>query len=230
MFNFQTAKKPGSYLKPGIYRLKFSSVSTKKVNDQDVLVVTLANKDDTTKFAADFFLDENGLGRLKYLHEAVTGTDITTNFKTLTELEKYFAGKLLGAKSKTFIIGGRQTGDKVYASLPLVDFIVDDNTLNGEFAEGDENWKKFVYKAKTAATGKKGGLLNDDDDSDSDLPFDDDGDDAPGKKAPAAAASKRGRPAGSSKKENGSNGGGSKTTKTPEPVAAEEDDSEQPEW
>ena len=109
------------------------------------------------------------MSRLQYLHEAWTNKKLAKVFKSAEEIEKYFKTAFVNPKAGTrnIVIGGEVVGKNTYASLPFTNFIVsDDSNLDeGEFTEGDDNWKKYVKKSNrtTEASGKKNGILNEND-------------------------------------------------------------------
>jgi hypothetical protein len=179
MFDFKNteAAKENSFLKPGVYTMKIKEVKLDKFpKGKPFLGFTFETETGLTLVEKMGFdpsdpkakQNEIFLSRLQYLHEAWTNKKLDKVFKKPEEVESYFTKSFVNPKAGTrnIIVGGEINGKNTYAALPFTAFIVgDDSTLEvGEFAENDENWKKYVKKSNktTAASGKGNGILNED--------------------------------------------------------------------
>lgn len=167
----------GSYIKPGYYKAKPTKVELGNfpAAKTPYLGVTLTT-DSGIEHIEKFVLSEKALGRLQYLHLALFNKKLEKDFADDKALLAYFQKVLLNPKApvtRVFVFGGQIDGDKVYASLPFTNFIVpkdeEDGITEGEFEEGDADWKKYVSKRKSEVSSEKSGHLNDADDDD-DLP------------------------------------------------------------
>lgn len=170
MFDFKSteAAQETSYLKPGVYSVKITDVKAgefpqKKSPYLGVTFTTAEGLSITEKFP----LSEKALARLQYLHEAWTNKKLDKVFKSVEEVEAYFAKTFVNPKAgvRNLVVGGEVNGKVVYGNLPYTGFIVgDDSDLElGEFEEGDDNWKKYVKKSNfvSESSGKTNGILND---------------------------------------------------------------------
>lgn len=177
MFDFQSteAAQETSYLKPGVYAVKITEVKAgefpqKKSPYLGVTFTTAEGLSITEKFP----LSEKALGRLQYLHEAWTNKKLDKVFKSVEEVETYFAKTFVNKKAgaRNLVVGGEINGKVTYGSIPYTGFIAgDDSDLElGEFEEGGDNWKKYVRKSNrpTETTGRTSGILNNDDDEEND--------------------------------------------------------------
>lgn len=176
MFDFKSteAAQETSYLKPGVYPVKITEVKAGEFSQKKspYLGVTFTT-DEGLSITEKFPLSEKALPRLQYLHEAWTNKKLDKVFKSIEEVETYFAKTFVNPKAGTrnLVVGGEVNGQTVYGNLPYTGFIVgkDSDLELGEFEEGDDNWKRYVKKStRTSETsGKAGGILND---ADSDKP------------------------------------------------------------
>lgn len=191
-FDFSKAEAAAEnvYLKPGVYAMKISEVKLGTFpKGSPYLGLTFSTSDGLSFTEKMGFGSEKAkevfMSRLQYLHEAWAGKKLDKVFKSIEEIEAYFAKTFASPKapSKNVIIGGEVSGSNVYAALPYTNFIVpDDGNLElGEFEKDDANWKKYVKASarKSEASGKPGGILNEDDSEDLTTGGDDatDGDD-----------------------------------------------------
>lgn len=173
-FDFKNAEaaKEVSYLKPGVYSMKITDVKLDKFpKGSPYLGLTFETVDglkltEKMGFSTDKAL-EVFISRLQYLHEAWTGKKLDKVLKSVEEVETYFKKTFVNPKAGTrnIIVGGEITGKNTYAVLPFTNFITTDLD-EGEFTEGDENWKKYVKKSNrtSEASGQKNGILNEDQD------------------------------------------------------------------
>lgn len=174
-FNFKDAEaaKEVSYLKPGVYAMKITEVKIDKFpKGSPYLGITFETVDGlkltekmgySTEKALEVFIS-----RLQYLHEAWTGKKLDKVLKSVEEVEAYFKKTFVNPKAGTrnIVVGGEVNGKNTYAALPFTNFIAtaESGLEEGEFAEGSEEWKKYVKVSnrKSEASGKKNGILNED--------------------------------------------------------------------
>lgn len=166
-FSKVEAATESAYLKPGVYKCKVSEVKlgSSKTKGTPSLDVTFTTENDLS-ITENFYLSEGALGRIQYLYQAWAGKKLDKDFESAEEVAAFFKKTFTSkAPAKLLIVGGEIDGTKVYARLPFTNFVTDD-LEEGEFEEGDENYKKHVKvkNVQTAATGKKNGILNDSDD------------------------------------------------------------------
>lgn len=171
-FDFSNAEaaKEVSYLKPGVYSMKITEVKLDKFpKGSPFLGITFETVDGLKLTEKMGFSTEKALevfiSRLQYLHEAWTGKKLDKVLKSVEEVEAYFKKTFVNPKAGTrlIVVGGEVNGKNVYATLPFTNFITTE-LEEGEFTEGDENWKKYVKASnrKSEASGKKNGVLNED--------------------------------------------------------------------
>lgn len=165
-FSKVEAATESAFLKPGVYKFKVTEVKLGKSKTKETpsLDVTFTTENDLS-ITENFYLSEGALGRIQYLYTAWVGKKIDKDFASAEEVVAFFKKTFSPkAPAKLVIVGGEKDGDKVYARLPFTNFVTED-LEEGEFEEGDENFKKHVKASNktTAATGKKNGILNDSD-------------------------------------------------------------------
>lgn len=172
-FSKAEAAKEVSYLKPGVYQMKITEVKLDKFpKGSPFLGITFETADGLKLTEKMGFSTEKALevfiSRLQYLHEAWTGKKLDKVLKSVEEVEAYFKKTFVNPKAGTraIIVGGEVNGKNVYGALPFTNFIVgeDSNLEEGEFAEGSDEWKKYVKASnrKSEASGKANGILNED--------------------------------------------------------------------
>lgn len=199
----------GNYIEPGLYKLRIKEAKgvESKQNKTPGIAVTFENKEKQT-VTATFYVTENTLDRLQYLHNAWLGKNVDGKFKTPEDIIEYFVKALTSTAAKKTIkpvvVGGNiAENGKVFSDLPYSGFVLEseDDVEFGPFDTDSKEYKKYVTAStlKNEASGKKNGILNDDDDDDNDT------DEEETKKKPAgkgkAAATKPAAKAGKGKKE-----------------------------
>jgi hypothetical protein len=163
----------GNYIEPGLYKLRIKDAKgiESKQNKTPGLAVTFHNKNGQT-VTATFYVTENTLDRLQYLHFAWLGKNADGTFKTAEAIIEYFVKALtsVAAKkiTKVVLVGGNiAENGRVFSDLPYSGFIVEDENVElGEFDKDSKEYKKYVLPSnlKNESSGKKNGILNNDDD------------------------------------------------------------------
>ena len=163
----------GNYIEPGLYKLRIKDAKgiESKQNKTPGLAVTFHNQDGQM-VTATFYVTENTLDRLQYLHSAWLGKNADGTFKTAEAIIEYFVKALTSTAAKKItkvvIVGGNiAENGRVFSDLPYSGFVVeDDNVELGEFDKDSKDYKKYVLPSnlKNESSGKKNGILNSDDD------------------------------------------------------------------
>jgi len=172
MFDFSkiTPATAGNYIEPGLYKLRVKEAKgiESKQNKTPGLAVTFHNQDGQT-VTATFYVTENTLDRLQYLHSAWLGKNADGKFKSAEEIIEYFVKALTTTSAKKIthvvVVGGNiAENGKVFSDLPYSGFVVEDENVElGAFDTDSKEYKKFVTAStlKNEASGKKNGILND---------------------------------------------------------------------
>ena len=213
----------GNYLEPGLYKLRIKEAKgiESKQNKTPGLAVTFHNQDGQT-VTATFYVTENTLDRLQYLHSAWLGKNADGKFKSAEEIIEYFVKALTSSAAKKItkvvLLGGNiAENGKVFSDLPYSGFVVEDENVElGEFDKDSKEYKKYVLPSnlKNESSGKKNGILNSD-------PEEEEDDFGKDKKATKAGKAE------STEKSSKTNKAGSKTsTKKEEEEKPEEDEEE----
>jgi len=162
----------GNYLEPGLYKVKIKEVKAveSKKNNTPGIAVTFTSKEEQT-VTETFYVTEETMGRLQYLHNAWVGKKLEGTFKNEGEVIAYFV-KTLGSPAakkivKTLLVGGKINNDngRVFSSLPYSGFVVEEDDVElGSFDIDSKEYKKWVTPSnlKSEVSGKKNGILNDD--------------------------------------------------------------------
>ena len=161
----------GNYIEPGLYKLRVKEAKgiESKQNKTPGLAVTFHNQEGQT-VTATFYVTENTLDRLQYLHSAWLGKNADGKFKSAEEIIEYFVKALTttAAKKITHVVvvsGNIAENGKVFSDLPYSGFVVEDENVElGAFDTDSKEYKKYVTAStlKNEASGKKNGILNDD--------------------------------------------------------------------
>lgn len=172
MYDFSkiTPATAGNYLEPGLYKLRIKDAKgiESKQNKTPGLAVTFHNQDGQT-VTATFYVTENTLDRLQYLHSAWLGKNADGKFKSAEEIIEYFVKALTTTAAKKIthvvVVGGNiAENGKVFSDLLYSGFVVEDENVElGAFDTDSKEYKKFVTAStlKNEASGKKNGILND---------------------------------------------------------------------
>jgi hypothetical protein len=170
----------GNYIEPGLYKLRIKEAKgiESKQNKTPGLAVTLHNQDGQS-VTATFYVTENTLDRLQYLHSAWLGKNADGKFKSAEDIIEYFVKALTttAAKkiTKVVLVGGNiAENGKVFSDLPYSGFVVEDENVElGAFDTDSKEYKKYVIPSnlKNESSGKKNGILNSDDTDGTDEDF-----------------------------------------------------------
>jgi hypothetical protein len=173
MYDFSkvTPATAGNYIEPGLYKLRIKEAKgiESKQNKTPGVAITFHNQDGQT-VTATFYVTENTMDRLQYLHNAWLGKNADGKFKTAEDVIEYFVKALTTSAAKKItkvvVVGGNiAENGKVFSDLPYSGFVSEDEDVElGAFDTDSKEYKKYVTAStlKNEASGKKNGILNDD--------------------------------------------------------------------
>ncbi len=152
-FNFKDVEVPQetlSYVKPGFWTLAPTKAElVEKEGKNPYISITFEGKGG--KMMEKFYLSEKAMVRLQYLHQALyEGKRIEKDFKNAAEISTYF--NTLFTRKRVdlpLIVGGKESADgKVYANLPFLNFVVNNDMPfeEGAFEVGTARYKDVVKK------------------------------------------------------------------------------------
>lgn len=142
--------KSGSFLEPGMYRLKIDQESVAVVNNPGktpyLLIKYVAQ--DGASVSEKFYLTEKSVARLQYYYKAITGKILDKIFSSYLEIGQYFES-LFKAKPLTLPMktGGKIAANgKFYSGLPYTNFIIPEGVdfEEGAFDKDSANYRDVV--------------------------------------------------------------------------------------
>lgn len=164
MHSFKNVEVPveNTYVKPGFYKMAPTKAEL-VVKEGKTPYLNITFEGTKGKLNDKFYLSEKAIARLQYLHVGLYDKRLEKDFATDADLATYF-NTLFEKKSVplNLVVGGEESGGKVYASLPYTGFIMNDDAFEeGPLEPGTARYNAVV-KVSTAPTGNSAIVSADD--------------------------------------------------------------------
>jgi len=160
-FNEVVATSASNYFNPGQYTVTPKDVKLVEIGDQKTkaLSVVFEHEDGRTHEEKFFLQGKNAestkkvLGRLQYMHEKLYGMGIKAQFTSFEQAAQYFHDAFLKKTHKiNVVIGGKESGGKVYSAFPFGGFIYEGEGFEEkEYEPSSPEYKRLLIVEKTAA-------------------------------------------------------------------------------